>query len=240
MEAMILAGGLGNRLGKIVKNTPKPLLLVNGRPFIQKIVERLIDQGVNHIIFCLSYKAQKIRNFFGDGSMWGIRFSYVIEDKPMGTAGAIAGAFKKINGLNIIILNGDSFCYFDIQNLSKQHRLKNADATLSVLKVDKPQEYGLVLFDKEMRVNKFIEKSKISENKLNYINAGVYILKTTLIKKISNCKPMSLEKEFFPKILHKNIQAFILKSNKFIDIGTPISYKYSDAFFNGEDEIYRK
>jgi len=237
---MILAGGLGSRLGKIVKDTPKPFLLVNGRPFIQKIVERLIDQGINHIIFCLSYKAEKIRNFFGDGSIWGIKLSYVIEDKPMGTAGAIAGAFKKINGLNVIILNGDSFCYFDIQNLCKQHQLKNADATLSVLKVDNPQQYGLILFDKDMRVKKFIEKSRVSENKLNYINAGVYILKTTLIKKISNSKPMSLEKEFFPKILDKNIQAFILKSNKFIDIGSPMSYKNADAFFSGDDEIYRK
>jgi NDP-sugar pyrophosphorylase family protein len=231
MQAIILAGGVGSRLGNIVKNTPKPFLSVKNNPFILNIVERLINQNVKDIIFCLGYKPQKIKNFFGDGSKWGIKVSYIIEEKLMGTAGAIRAAYKKISQSNVIVLNGDSFCYFDILGLFKQHRLNNADATLSILKVNKPEKYGLILFNDNMRVNKFLEKNKEYKNKINYINAGVYILKKDLIKKIDNTKPVSLEKDFFPMNLDMNIRAFILKNEKFIDIGTPDSLKKAELFF---------
>ena len=232
MQALILAGGLGSRLGNIVKNTPKPFLEVNKSPFILKIVERLIGQGIKEIIFCLGYKPQKIINFFGDGSSWGIKFSYVIEDKLMGTAGAVRGAYEKISGSSIIVLNGDSFCYFDIPNLSEQHHLNNADVTFSVLKKNNPEKYGLVLFDENMRVYKFLEKSKDHKNKASYINAGVYILKKKLIKKIDKTKPISLENDFFPNNLDKNLQAFVIENRKFIDIGTLKSLNKADFFFN--------
>ena len=232
MQAIILAGGIGSRLGILVKNTPKPFLKVNNNPFVLKIVERLISQNVKKIIFCLSYKPQKIINFFGDGSKWGIKISYIIEKKPMGTAGAIRGAYSKISELNVIILNGDSFCYFDVPELLTQHKLNNADATISVLRTDKPERYGLILFEKNLKIKKFVEKPKNSKNKINYINSGVYIMRKKIIKKIDHSKPLSLEKDFFPKNLSMNIQAYILKNKNFIDIGTPKSLKKADFFFN--------
>ena len=232
MQAIILAGGLGSRLGNLVKDTPKPFLKVNDNPFILKIVERLISQGIKDIIFCLGYKPKKIIDFFGNGSKWGIKVSYVIENKLMGTAGAIRGAYKKITKLNAIVLNGDSFCYFDIPNLLKQHYLNNADATLSVLRTNNPKKYGLVVFNENMKIYRFIEKTNKYKKKINYINAGVYVIKKNLIKKINDTSPVSLEKDFFPKILDKNIQAFIIKNNKFIDIGTRNSLKKVIFFFN--------
>ena len=232
MQAIILAGGLGSRLGNLVKDTPKPFLKVNGNPFILKIVERLISQGIKDIIFCLGYKPKKIIDFFGNGSKWGIKVSYVIENKLMGTAGAIRGAYKKIAKLNAIVLNGDSFCYFDIPNLLKQHYLNNADATLSVLRTNNPKKYVLVVFNENMKINRFIEKTNKYKKKINYINAGVYVIKKNLIKRINDTSPVSLEKDFFPKILDKNIQAFIIKNNKFIDIGTRNSLKNVNFFFN--------
>ena len=231
MQAIILAGGLGSRLGNLVKDTPKPFLKVNGNPFILKIVERLISQGIKDIIFCLGYKPKKIIDFFGNGSKWGIKVSYVIENKLMGTAGAIRGAYKKIAKLNAIVLNGDSFCYFDSPNLLKQHYLNNADATLSVLRTNNPKKYGLVVFNENMKINRFIEKTNKYKKKINYINAGVYVIKKNLIKRINDTSPVSLEKDFFPKILDKNIQAFIIKNNKFIDIGTSNSLKNVNFFF---------
>lgn len=233
MQAIILAGGIGSRLGNIVKDTPKPFLKVNKNPFVLKLVKRLISQGIKDIIFCLGYKPQKIIDFFGNGSKWRIKVSYVIEDKLMGTAGAIRGAYKKISSSNVVILNGDSFCYFEIPSLLKHHLLNKADATLSVLKINKPAKYGLVLFNEKKKVIKFYEKPKNLKKKLYYINAGVYLIKKKLIKNIDKNKPLSLEKNFFPKILiEKNIQAFILKKNEFIDIGTPKSFRNADFFFN--------
>jgi NDP-sugar pyrophosphorylase family protein len=232
MQAIILAGGLGSRLGILVKNTPKPFLKVNNNPFVLKIVERLIQQGIKKIIFCLNYKPKKIVNFFGDGSKWGIKISYIIEKKPMGTAGAIRGAYSKISESNVIVLNGDSFCYFDIPELLTQHKLNNADVTISVLRIDKPKRYGLILFKKNLKIKKFVEKPKNIKNKINYINSGVYIIKKKIIKKIDYSKPLSLEKDFLPNNLDMNLQVYILKNAKFIDIGTPKSLKKADFFFN--------
>jgi len=234
MQAIILAGGIGSRLGSIVKNTPKPFLKVNKNPFVLKIVERLKNQGVDNIIFCLGYKPEKIIDFFGDGSMWGIKISYLIEDNLRGTAGAVRSAYKKISGLDVVILNGDSFCYFDIPNLIKQHKLNKADVTISVLKNNNPERYGLISFNQNMKIIKFIEKTKNYKNKNHFINAGVYVMKKTIIKRINNNKPVSLEKDFFPKILYMNVQAFIIENRKFIDIGTPKSLKKADFFFNKE------
>ena len=237
MQAIILAGGLGSRLGTLVKNVPKPLLKVNNKPFVLKIVERLINQGIDNIIFCLGYKSQKLLNFFGDGSKWGISFSYVVENKLMGTAGAVRGAYEEISETNVFVLNGDSFCYFDIPKLLTQHVSSNADITLTVLKVDDPARYGVISFDKHRKVNKFIEKNMFNKNNANYINAGVYVIKKQLIKKIDKKNPISFEKDFIPNNLDKNIRAFILKNDKFIDIGTPNSYNNADAFF-GVDNSY--
>ena len=231
MQAIILAGGTGSRLGRIAKHTPKPFLEVDGNPFILKIVERLIKQKVTKIIFCLCYKPKKIMEFFGDGTNLGINISYIVEEKPMGTAGAIRAAYKQISSSNAIVLNGDSFCYFNIPKILKNHCSNNADATLSILKITTPERYGLVTFNKKMKIIKFIEKTKNYKNNINYINAGVYIIKKELIKKIEKIKPTSLERDFFPKILDKNIRAFILKENKFIDIGTPESLRDAKFFF---------
>jgi len=233
MQAIILAGGIGSRLGNIVKDTPKPFLKINNNPFVLRIVERLVDQGIKKIIFCLGHKPKKIIDFFGNGSNWGIQISYVIEKKLMGTAGAIRGAYEKISELDIIILNGDSFCYFEIPKIVKQHKLKKADITISVLKTDNPERYGLISFDKDMKINKFIEKAKNDYKKKNYfINAGVYIMKKSIIKKIEKTNPVSLEKDFFPQLLNKKIQAFVIKNSRFIDIGTPKSLKKADFFFD--------
>ena len=105
-KGIILAGGLGSRLGKIVKNTPKPFLLVNGRPFIQKIVERLINQGINHIIFCLSYKAQKIRNL--------IKQSFVNAFKEVSSImmPTCANVSFKLNSIQILFSNSTFLKYF--------------------------------------------------------------------------------------------------------------------------------
>ena len=232
MQAIILAGGLGTRLGNLVKDTPKPFLNVNNSPFILKIVERLVKQGIKKIIFCLGYKPQKIIKFFGDGSKWGIKITYIIENKLMGTAGAIRGAYKKITELSVIVLNGDSFCYFNIPKQFRQHSQNNADITISVLSKNNTKRYGVISFDKNLKIKNFAEKTVSFKKKKNYINAGVYIINKNLIKKINVSKPLSLEKDFFPKYLNMNIQAFIVKNKKFIDIGTPNTFKKADIFFN--------
>jgi len=230
MQALILAGGLGTRLGDFVKDDPKPFLTVDGNPFILKIVERLIQQNVTDIVFCLGYKANKIFDYFGDGSTWNVNISYVIENSLKGTAGAIRGALHKITHSDVVVVNGDSFCFFDLKGLMACHYLHNAAATLSVLQADDPERYGIVEFNEQGRIKSFVEKGKI-QSQTAYINAGVYILNKSIILEIDSERPVSLEKEIFPANLDKKMYAFRLNDNRFIDIGTPESLILANTFF---------
>lgn len=230
MQAIILAGGIGSRLGDLVKDSPKPFLTVGGNPFLLKIVERLIENDIKDIIFCLGYKPEQIIKYFGNGSIWNINISYVIEDKLMGTAGAIRGAYESIIHDDVIVLNGDSFCFFNINDLINHHINNKAIATLTVLKTENPDRYGLVEFDDNNQITNFIEKG-IPNSNTCYINAGIYVLKRLLIQDINVKIPVSLEIDFFPSKIGQNMQAFILNDNRFIDIGTPESLKDAEFFF---------
>jgi NDP-sugar pyrophosphorylase family protein len=233
MQALILAGGMGTRLGNFVKDDPKPLLNVNGRPFVLNIVERLISQGITEIIFCLGYKAKKIIEYFGDGSELKIKISYVLEDNLKGTAGAIRGALKNIDNNEIIVLNGDSFCFFDLEGLMNFHYSKKAIATLTAIKIDNPDRYGLIDFNKNGKIKNFKEKEKGKVgNKPSFINAGVYILNKEIISEINYDANTSLEQDVLPCYIDNNLYVFLLDNNRFIDIGTPKSLCHAGKFFS--------
>jgi len=231
LQALILAGGTGSRLGALVEHSPKPFLSVGGNPFLQKIVERLINQGITDVIFCLGYKPKKIMDFFGDGSKWEMRFSYVLEENLMGTGGAIRGALQLIDGPDILVLNGDSFCYFDVYGIMKRHVESQSKATLTLLTVEEPDRFGLVEFNDKNEIVSFVEKDEL--NKVtSFINAGVYVLSKQLIMHIDPSKPISLEKEIFMSYLNDRMYSFVLNDNRFIDIGTPESLSVAERFFD--------
>ena len=232
MQALILAGGLGTRLGSLVEKDPKPFLGVDGDPFILKVVERLVEQNVSHIIFCLGYRASKIQDYFENGARWNVNISYVIESTLMGTAGAIRGALSEILDDDIIVVNGDSFCAFYLKGLQAHHHRHEAAVTLTVVKVDNPERYGLVEFDDQGRIKSFIEKGRVRGDDA-YINAGVYIMNKSFVREISGSKPVSLEKEVLPIQLDRRLYAFELSDNRFIDIGTPESLSRAGGFFKG-------
>ena len=230
LQALVLAGGMGSRLGALVKHSPKPFLSVGGNPFLQKIVERLINQGITHVIFCLGYKPEKIMDFFGDGSKWEMRFSYVLEKKLMGTGGTIRGAVHLIDGPDILVLNGDSFCYFDVYGIMKRHVESQSKATLTLLSVEEPNRFGLVEFNEKNEIVSFVEKDE-TYSVTSFINAGVYVLSKQLIMDINPSKPISLEKEIFTSYLNGPMYSFVLNDNRFIDIGTPESLAVAERFF---------
>lgn len=233
IQALILAGGLGSRLGERVKNSPKPLLTVDGKPFLIKIIERLADQGVADCIICVGYKAEKIIDFFGDGSAYGISISYSREKGLLGTGGAVLNALHLINHEDVVVMNGDSFCYFDIPKLMKSHREKRSTATLALVKVSNASRFGVVKVDSSNKVVSFDEKNS-QRMGAAYINAGVYVLGKSFISSISPGRPVSLERDVFPANVSRNMHGFLLSDNRFIDIGTPAALDSAGFFFREE------
>src|SRR3989304_1321633 len=130
--------------------------LIN-RPFLEHILEYLKAQGLDDIILSLFYRSDDIEEHFGDGSAFGVKLTYVVEERPLGTAGAVKNVEQYLDGTSFVF-NGDILTDLDLQAMLRFHREKNAKFTISLTPVEDPTAYGLVEMDKDNRVQRFIEK----------------------------------------------------------------------------------
>ena len=219
---IILAGGFGTRLSTVVKDVPKPMAPINGKPFLHYIFKELQHQKIKQVVLSVGHLKEVIQDYFQD-SYLGISIQYAIENEPLGTGGGIKHAFNFVED-DAFVLNGDTF--FDIE-LSK---LKKTDADISIAL--KPMfnfdRYGTVELNNENRIVSFNEK-KHCEHGL--INGGVYYFKKSLFDKIETERKFSFEKDILEKHLHHlQIQGTVF-DNYFIDIGIPEDYKQAQIDF---------
>ena len=225
MEAIILAGGKGTRLQSVVSDVPKPMAPINGKPFLELILDKLLECGINHFILSVGYKHDIIESYFGP-SYKGISISYSIENKPLGTGGAIAAAFPLCNSDVCLIVNGDTFLDFDINSLI-QHWCKFQKPTLLVKKVLNAVRYGSIITN-GIYVTDFVEKGQSGPA---LINAGSYLLPTNLFVNFSMAQEFSFEIDFILPFLG-SIELTILECNGiFIDIGIPEDYYKAQSIF---------
>lgn len=221
MQALILAGGLGSRLGRIVAEVPKPLLPVGEKPFLEYQILQLRRHNLTNIILCIEYLGEKIKQYFGDGDRWGMDIKYSEEKEALGTGGAIKLAECLVKGHDFLVLNGDSYFDIDLGELIDFHKRQRALATLALLEINQPERYGLVEIDKNYNIVGFQEKGTAA--KPNLINGGIYVFNKGLFDFIPEGKS-SLEKDLFPELIGKR---FYGKPHTayFIDIGTPQAYR---------------
>ncbi|NOT49287.1 MAG: NDP-sugar synthase [Acidobacteria bacterium] len=239
MQALILAGGKGTRLRPLTVYTPKPIVPVVNRPFLLYQIEILSRAGISDIVLSLSYQPDKIEDLLGDGSEFGVRLRYVTEPTPMGTGGAYRFAADEIRETTIV-LNGDILTDLDISDLIAFHRNQQAEATISLVRVEDPSTYGLVEIDPESRVKRFLEKpakEDVAELGMNTINAGVYVLEPSILDLIPVGENRSFEYDVFPKILEngKAFCGYVMEKNYWRDLGNPKSYleAHRDFFAGG-------
>jgi D-glycero-alpha-D-manno-heptose 1-phosphate guanylyltransferase len=218
MEAIILAGGFGTRLSHIVKDVPKPMAPVNGKPFITYVIKFLIEQGVNKIVMAVGYKKESIITYFGE-KYAGCEIAYSDEDKPLFTGGAIKKALRQCTNKNIIILNGDTFFEVELKKMLESHKNNCADITVACKPMKSFDRYGTVNIKNE-RIVGFNEKVYMESG---IINGGVYIVKRNLLEDIKKEK-FSFETDFMEKnVLKRRVCAF-LSDGYFIDIGIEKDY----------------
>jgi len=221
MLAIILAGGLGTRLRKILNDQPKPMAPVAGRPFLEYLILQLRQRGLTDIVLCIGYLGEQVKRYFRDGSKWGVSISYSEEKKPLGTAGAVKLAEKLVQEENFLVMNGDSFLDIDLNKLIDYHLGERALATIALAEVGDPTRYGAVEINEKGEIKSFVEKGECSESKL--VNGGVYVFNKEIFNYIPEGKT-SLEKEVFPKLVGKRFYGMPVKGF-FIDIGVPEDYK---------------
>jgi NDP-sugar pyrophosphorylase family protein len=225
MQALILAGGKGTRLRPLTVYTPKPIVPICNRPFLLYQIDTLRRAGITDITLSLSYQPEKIEHLLGDGSNYGVKLKYTVEPQPMGTAGAYKYAEDLIREPTVVF-NGDILTDLDLKAVIRQHKERNAIATIVLAPVENPTAYGLVETTEEGRVARFLEKPKPDEITVNTINAGTYVLEPGVLDLIPAAENHSFEYGLFPKLLERNEPFFahVPQRTYWIDIGTPSRY----------------
>lgn len=167
---VLMAGGLGTRLGQLTQDTPKPMLAVGNKPILETIVESFVEQGFRRFYMAVNYKAEKIREHFGDGASRGIRVEYLCENKRLGTAGAL-GLLPDRPTAPLIVMNGDLLTRADFGQLLDHHASQDAFATMVVREYKTQVPFGVVRIDGH-------EILKIEEKPVqrHLVNAGIYVL----------------------------------------------------------------
>ena len=196
-KAVILAGGKGTRLKPLTDSLPKALLDVHGRTLTEHLFDLLKKYGIREVILSVGYLKEKIKEYFGDGSKFGMSISYVEEDEPLGTAGPLKLA-KDLLTESFIVSNGDELKKINIPRMFRLHKRKNALATIALTTVNDPSQYGVARLSGS-QILEFVEKPKKEEAPSNLINAGFYILEPEVIDLIPKGFAM-LEKDVFPQL----------------------------------------
>ena len=218
MKVIILAGGLGTRLRTVVNDVPKPMAKIDGTPFLEILLDNMLHYGATEFILCVSYMREKISSYFGD-SYKGCPIRYSIEEKPLGTGGAIKQAFDLFGLDKAVVINGDSFIKMDYADFYK----KNSSQILSIaLKyMEDASRYGLVETQGEY-ILRFNEKS--AEAKSGLINAGIYLINKSLWQYAPGEVKFSFEKDILEKHIGTLHATYYQTEDYFIDIGVPESY----------------
>ena len=224
MKAVILVGGEATRLQPLTCNTPKAMVPVFNTPFLEHVIRYLSRHQIEDIILTQGRLSQPVESYFGDGSQFGVKLNYTLENDPLGTAGAVKNTEKYL-GETFLVLNGDIFTNLDITAMIDFHRERKAKATIALTPVDDPTSYGLVDTDSEGRVIRFLEKPNWSQVTSNMINAGIYVLEPDTLTQIPSQTKFSFERELFPLLLEQGEPVYAYPSSAYwIDIGTPEKY----------------
>lgn len=225
MEAIVLAGGFGTRLSHIVKDVPKPMADVAGRPFLEYILDDLIQQGITRIVLAVHYKKECIMSHFND-SYKGAEIIYSIENTPLLTGGAIKKACQFCSESSVWIINGDTFFQVDLKKMKAFAEEKQVPVSIAIKRMHHFSRYGRVEVSSTGIVNSFLEKTPCEDG---YINGGIYYLQKDMLDEYP--AKFSLENDCFPDIQPQNKIAAYYSDGYFIDIGVPEDYYRAQEYF---------
>ena len=224
MKAVILVGGEGTRLHPLTLNTPKAMVPILNKPFLEYLILYLKEHSVRDIILTTSYLPHRIQSHFGDGSELGVRLTYLIEEPPLGSAGAVKNASAFLDK-PFFVINGDIITSIDLRAMMRQHRKIKPRVSLALTPVDNPTIYGVVETDGKGMVKHFVEKPGWEEVTTNMINAGIYIIEPEVLSYIPPSTHSTFERYLFPLLLKKGEPIMSYTSASYwIDIGTPEKY----------------
>ncbi|MBI2586366.1 MAG: NTP transferase domain-containing protein [Rhodospirillales bacterium] len=223
IDAVVLAGGLGTRIRRVLGGTPKLLAIVGGRPFLDILVARLKQFGARRLVLGLGHRAEKVTAHLEAHPITGMDTVVAVELKPLGTAGALRFLRPHMESDVVLAMNGDSFVGADLCDFVAAHRRSGAQASLLCVEVADARRFGRVDVGADGRVRAFREKDTKRKG-AGVVNAGVYLFSRAVLDGIAKMPGESLEKDVFPKLLEGGVNAVVCDA-PFVDIGTPAGLK---------------
>jgi mannose-1-phosphate guanylyltransferase/phosphomannomutase len=207
-KAIVMAGGMGSRLRPLTLTRPKPMLPVANRPVMAHILEWLRGHGFSEVLVTLHYRAEDIRRAFGDGRSLGLKITYRVEEKPLGTAGSVKAAEDWIGGEPFLIASGDALTDMDLAALRRRHQESGACLTLGLKHVPDPAQYGVVEVDDRGRVVRFQEKPGPGRAFSNLANTGIYWVEPHVLERVPLDRPYDWSRDVFPELLAAGLPLF--------------------------------
>ena len=213
LPVLLMAGGLGMRLRPLTDNCPKPLLKVGEKPILEIILENFIEAGAREFYISVNYKAEMIRDYFGNGQNYGVSITYIEETTRLGTAGAL-GLLPKTIDSPILVMNGDLLTKVDFHQLASFHRIQRADATMCVRESCYQIPYGVVK-SKDFIMEDIQEKPM----RMDFVNAGIYVLSPEVVKHVKENEHLDMT-DLFLQLLKEKKRALVFPIREYwLDVG---------------------
>ncbi len=230
ITAVVLCGGLGTRLRSVSAERPKPMVDVAGRPFLEYILDYLIDQGVTKAVLAVSFKKEVIINHFGT-KYKSLDLSYSIESTPLGTGGAIKQSIHQLVGhcdQPVLVINGDTLVEYELEEMLSELNHSNAELVISLKAMEDTSRYGRVNVN-HRGVTHFEEKKG---GVPGLINAGVYLFNSGLQNEFPGQETFSFENDVLENIVHTHRVMASVTNGYFIDIGVPDDFRKAQTDFS--------
>ena len=226
LDVLVLAGGQGTRLRSVLGEKAKVLADVAGKPYLFHLLSQLGAQGIRRVILALGCFHQEVLDYLDGQSFEGLQVVPVVEEEPLGTAGAMHNALPVLESDPVFVLNGDTFADVRLDSLLAFHKEQGANVTLAVAHKDNIERYGSVEIDESGRISRFIEKG---ENESGHVSAGIYVISRQVIQRIPSDRAVSWERDTLPGLVGQGLFAWC-GPFRFLDIGTPDSYQRATEF----------
>ncbi|MDD4237318.1 MAG: mannose-1-phosphate guanyltransferase [Desulfotomaculaceae bacterium] len=225
MKAIIMAGGEGSRLRPLTCGRPKPMVPVLNRPIMSHIVDLLKDHGFNNIGVTLQYQPEVIKDYFGNGSEYGVNLRYFVEETPLGTAGSVKNAGGFLDQ-TFLVISGDAMTDLELSKALEFHRKQGAMATLVLTRVECPLEYGVVITSDNGRITQFLEKPGWGEVFSDTVNTGIYVLEPEVLDYFAPGQKFDFSKDLFPLLLREKKPLFgLVLPGYWCDVGNLQQYQ---------------
>lgn len=219
-----MAGGEGTRLRPLTSHQPKPMLPLANKPMMEHVINLLKQHGITDIVVTVAYLANVVRNYFGDGSEFGVKMAYAIEETPLGTAGSVMNARDELTE-PFLVISGDVLTDIDLTALIRTHEQSGSIATIGLKVMENPVDFGIVITDENGGVTRFLEKPTWGEVFSDTVNTGVYVLQPEIFDHIPAKEASDFSGDVFPALLEQGsrIQGHVAEGY-WEDVGTLDAY----------------